>query len=376
MKSIILTGIMLLGVCMAKAQISNLIPNYKSAAAKVTGGTNSRADNHAILTELVKNKGLISDSLRAALIMKLPAGKGLPADSAKERIRNTIMAYDGSYEKRSSIINDILSIEEEDSSSIVSFTDALPLIRIGGLGSLSNAANGLDIDPSANINMEFSIPGKKGSGLYRNIRMYLSYNIGSSQDSSKIDSIKLSSFFFPDKSRNGFAAGLTCDIARLIPGIKKYSMQHAGVLEDNKKYSFYTLEPYVEYAYLVRNVKDLQGEVPRIESNTWLLGMRASLQYLIDDNNFAVLFNGYRKWISFSDATYPTYNVIFQKTNGGQVMPKHNALWGVNVGLQLNKAILGFTYENLTTKGIVNTDIAGGTFILKATISADFLDFK
>lgn len=252
----------------------------------------------------------------------------------------------------------------------------LPLIRIGGLGSISNTSSRVDLDPAASINMEFRLPGKEGSALYRNFRMYLSYNIGNSQDSSAIDSIKLGSFFFPDKSKNGFAAGLTCDVARFIPGIKKYSIQEAGILEDDKKYTFYTLEPYFEYAYLVRNVKDMQGEVPRIESNTWLLGVKASLQYLVDDNNFAILINGYKKWLTFSDATYPTYNAVFQKANGDQAMPKDNSLWGINIGLQLNKAILGFTYENLTTKGIVNKDIAGGAFILKATISADFLDFK
>jgi hypothetical protein len=382
MKSIILSSILLLAVCTAKAQVNSLIPNYRTTNAKAAPSQEhrtiiSKTDKKAVLTDIVKNKGQLSDSMRADLLTKLSNNKDQKNDSAKKRIANSILSYDGGNEpSKDSLIQYILNVEDEESDSAVSLADGLPLIRIGGLGSISNAANGIDIDPAANINIEFSIPGKKNTGLYRNIRMYLSYNIGSAQDSSEVDSIKLSSFFFPDKSKNGFAAGLTCDIARLIPGIRKYSMQNVGVLEDNKKYTFYTLEPYVEYAYLVRNVKDLKSEVPRIESSTWLLGMKASLQYLVDDNNFAVLFNAYKKWIAFSDNTYPTYNAVFQKTNGDQVMPKNNSLWGLNIGVQLNKAILGFTYESLSTKGIVNKDIAGGTFILKATVSADFLDFK
>lgn len=295
---------------------------------------------------------------------------------AEAQVSNLIPNYSATTAK----LNQGKSINKHAIASNVidstNLTNDLPLIRIGGLGSLSNAADGSTIDPAASINMEFSIPGKKHTGLYRNIRVLLSYNIGSAQDSSTVDSVKLGSFFFPDKSKSGFAAGLTCDVARLIPVLRRYSMESVGVLEDDKQFTFYTLEPYVEYAYFVRKIKDLQNEVPRIESNTWLLGMRASLQYMVDNNTFAILLNGYKKWITFSENTYPTYNAVFKKANGDQAMPKNNALWGINVGLQFKKAILGFTYENLTTKGIVNKDIAGGTFILKATLSADFLEFK
>lgn len=369
MKNMLLSLLLLFAVSITKAQMSNLIPRFKPPVSNknnTTAGEGTiRNAPKQIKTQRVTVTPFeytIGDSTKTAKrITQIPLNVfTYQYDSSKEIIEFSTFEAEGTSQTK-----------EPPSPGN---SENLPLIRIGGLGSLSNSTSKVDVDPSANINIEFALPMPRHPQLNRNIRVYLSYNIGNSLDSSAIDSIKLGSFFFPDKSKNGFAGGVTLDIARLIKNIN--SLENPNIIEEGKKYSFYTLEPYVEYAYLIRNIKDPGTDLPRIESNTWLLGVKASLQYLINDNNFAIILNGYRKWLTFSDATYPTYNNIFKKSNADQVMPQKNALWGVNVGMQLNKALLGFTYERLTSKGIVNKDIASGTFILKATLSADFLEFR
>jgi hypothetical protein len=259
-------------------------------------------------------------------------------------------------------------------SSTNELVKGLSLVRIGGLGNISNSVNTTNFDPSANINVEFALPGK--GHFEKNIWLYLNYNIGSAQDSATVDSIKLGSFFFPDKSKNGFAAGLSIDLARIIKNWRVFSIEQPMEIEAGRKYMFYMLEPYVEYSYQRRNIKDVNVAASRIESSTWLFGIRSSLRYIINDNNFALIFNLYRKSIIFTDATFPYYNNVFQKTNNDQPLPQKNSLWGLNIGMQLNKAVFGFTYESLITKGIFTNDISGGVFILRATISAEFFDFK
>ena len=249
----------------------------------------------------------------------------------------------------------------------------IPIVKFSGLGSISNTIEKTEVDPSANIGVQSAF------GFHRRGSLYITYNLGSQIDSTTIDSLKLSSLFFPDKSKNGFTLGLSYNILKesFMNFLRLHTIEDIGLIEsDPKKYYYFSLEPFIEYSYLKKNIKDKALLTPRIETSTWLLGLRFGGFATIGSNSFGGQINTYYKAVNLTDATYETYNTIFKSQNNNKDLPHGNSLLGVNFNVQINKIILGFTYEELLTKRVTNTDIYGGVFILKATVGADFFEFK
>jgi hypothetical protein len=259
----------------------------------------------------------------------------------------------------------------EEVEKIQNLSSELPYLALSGIGNISSQTEQVKVDPSANIQFSMSLSQKK------RWRAYGGYNIGGSIDTTSADSLSMPAIFFPDKSKNGFYMGASLDLLRMTCGHHIPTIEHVMKLstdETNKQY-FFVGELYAEYYYLKKQIKDTGFAVPRIQTSTFIVGTRAGGVLNTSGNSFGLFLNPYFKSVSVTDATVNTYNDVFRNKNYGFDLPQNVWFFGANINLQINKIILGFTYEELLTDRIKNPDVWGGVFVLKASVAADFFNF-
>jgi hypothetical protein len=277
-----------------------------------------------------------------------------------------------------SLVNESsIKTDKEEKDKPIDKSTLIPYFAISGLGSISSTSDQIkNVDPAANIGCNISLQ------KYRAWTFYLNYNIGTNIDTTSKDSLSLPGIFFPDKSKSGFTAGLSFDIFRIFNLCYKKdsgipTLRNVRKIDDSdSKFYYYTLEPYFEYSYTRRTLKqDSSIIIPRIETSTEILGLKLTGNIVLDKNSFAIALNPYLKFVNITDATFNTYNGLFLTKNNNVQLPHSVRFLGLNINLQINKTILGFTYEDLLNKKIFDNNVWGGVFTLKAVIAADFFNF-
>lgn len=254
----------------------------------------------------------------------------------------------------------------------------IPDVRLNGLGNIASRTAGDGIDPSANVNIEYNL------GKYKNSLLSLGFNLGNQLDSSYIDSVGLADIFYPDRSRIGFTGVYALDLFR-INFSDKFSFRDntsnmtnvATEGDSNEKFHYWSLSPTIEYSYQRRNFVEMDSiEVNRVQTSTWVFGLRLWHKKHIKDNVFGFTVYPYYKKILVTDGTLDTYRLIFNEDNGGKELTQHATILGVSLGALVNDILISFNYEELLTEQISNKDVGGGVFIIKASIAAEFFGFK
>lgn len=253
----------------------------------------------------------------------------------------------------------------------ISYDEPEHRIEIDGLGNFSSTQNGGSIDPSANIYAKI-IPVPNDP----NFKFFLGYNLGAEIDSSKIDSIKLGSLFLPSKGRSGYLARIEYDILPLLRKIspKIPDEDEDAKKEEQKKYKYITeLNPFIEYNYHKINIKDAIEDSSRIQTSTWIVGINFNHSMIKDKNIIGLQITPFYKWATVTDGTLGTYRTIFRNTLKGEDSPQTVKFLGLNLGLQINRFLFSFIFEDLKTKSLKSTPLHGGVYTLKATVIGDFL---
>jgi len=306
----------------------------------------------SLLCLILTVKTGISQITRIATLVKEPAKTNTKADWNYTELFATIINSPIPDSVKAAIAN-TAGLHDETQQTPIDKSSSIPYFAISGLGSISSTSDQIkSVDPAANIACNISLQKNRAWVLY------LNYNIGTNIDTTSKDSLSLPAIFFPDKSKSGFTAGLSFDVFRLL-GKYKYDSGIATLRNVRKidnsdsKFYYYTLEPYYEYSYTRRTLKaDSAVIVPRIETSTHVIGIRLTGNIVLDKNSFSIVLNPYLKFITVTNGTFNTYNGLFLTKNNNVQLPHSVSFFGANVNLQINKTILGFTYENLLHKKI------------------------
>ena len=253
----------------------------------------------------------------------------------------------------------------------------IPYFRISGIGSASSSNSG-KLDPSFNPSGDFTFSQKK---LWR---AFFLVNVGADIDSSKIDSLQLASFFFPDKSKSGFSLGFYFDLFKIkkIGELLKATSNSLKVFKwtDDKKnpekYFFMEFEPGIEYSYLRKNIRNNDAPDFRVQTSNWIAGLKFSANMVLPEINFGIQIFPYYKWVTVTDGTYENFNKYFNKYNNNMDIPQTNRFFGLNISLNFKQFIIGFNFEDYKGNAITTTDVFGGVYTIKASVSADILTFK
>ena len=252
------------------------------------------------------------------------------------------------------------------------YVNQIATFSISGLGTTqltSNLSGSLD----AEINFR---PTKNKAWNF-----LLDFNFGSSKDTTNLKSVSLSKIFFPDNSSFGFTGGIGLDIFALC-GPEIYSIKHVKLGGDNNDDKYYfSLTPAIKYLYRKININDLKKTdslslVPRIETATWYFELEFGTHWDIANNLFDITFTPYIKYQTVTQGTDSTYQYIFKNNNGGKQLSRFIWSKGVNLSAQIGKIQLSFIYDYISPKVIKEPELTGGTFILKAGVAADFLNFN
>lgn len=276
---------------------------------------------------------------------------------------------------------------------------SIPSLRISGIGSLTQVSDSADNGASANIMAEFNfldVKTKRSSpapyDLNKLLKFYMNFNINATLETTQRDSIRLSDIFFQDKSKVGFAMGLSTDLMRLGTAKKdwKYSMDKVHSLDANDKFDYFRLEPVIEYSYARWNLRSttilpstdsltMPDTIPisdRIQTSQLNVGLRLWYTLHSGNNTFGFLIYPHLRAQTVTDATMPVFENLFAQQATTEVVPQSLTFFGLTAGLQINKVQFTFTYNELLQQVLINDrDVSGGVFQLKVSVISDFLDF-
>ena len=238
--------------------------------------------------------------------------------------------------------------------------------QIAGLGNFAASQSGSQISPSANIFatvLPYNSP---------NLKLNFLFNIGVNTDSSNIDSVKLGTIFFPDKSRVGFGLRVSYDLFPLIKN--RFKSEDISFDTDNDGYIIRdNLEPYVEYNYSKINFRNTNADSSNLQTSTLLVGLAYTHSWEKGDNTIGFIITPYFRSVKVTDGTYTLYKKMFDPVVKDQNSPQSVKFLGINTSLQVNRFLFSFIYESLKTKALSNTPLDGGVFTVKATVSGDFI---
>lgn len=240
--------------------------------------------------------------------------------------------------------------------------------QIAGLGNFVASQSGDQISPSANIFatlLPFNSPFFKLNFLY---------NIGVNADSSNIDSVKLGTIFFPDRSRTGFGFRVSYDFFPLLrSSIRKEDMKFDVEPDRDGYIKRDNLEPFIEYSYNKINFRKTHADSSNLQTSTIMLGLAYTRSWEKADNTIGFIITPYFRSVKVTDGTYSLYKKMFAPTIKTDNNPQTVSFIGINTSLQINRFLFSFIYESLQTKALSNTPLDGGVFTVKATVTGEFI---
>lgn len=238
-------------------------------------------------------------------------------------------------------------------------------IEIEGLGNFTNSQNGSQLSPSANV---FALLRPLPSN--GNLKFYLGFNLGSEIDSSKIDSIKLAGLFLPDRGKSGYLARAEFNILSIFNSGYSEEGDEGG----KPKYKFVTeINPFIEYNYHKINIKEAAEDSSRIQTSTWIIGLNFAHIIQVKENSIGLQFTPFWKQVTVTDGTVGLYREIFRPALKGANSPQTVNFLGLSIGLQVNRFLFSFVFEDLKTKSLANTPLFGGVYTLRASVTGEFL---
>lgn len=267
----------------------------------------------------------------------------------------------------SSVSSDSLKSDSSNvSEDSLKFLQSISTISVSGLGTSELTTN-----PSASINAQINLCPVEN----KRWNFMINFNTGSSQDTTDLKTLSLSRIFYPENSSFGFTGGIGFDI---MPWFKKaYSIHNVNFGKD-EDYMYYSIVPAFYYLYRKINIKDLDIDtlVSRLETHVFNFEIDFAGHWKIGNNIFNFSVKPYIKKQFVTQGTDSTYQYIFKEKNDGNYLSKSIASKGINVSAQLGKVQLSFIYDYINPKVIKEPNLTGGTFIVKATVIADFLNFN
>jgi hypothetical protein len=285
-------------------------------------------------------------------------------DSIISRLKSGTIAIYGFTKTESTRWDSIKNIQNN-------MLNQIPTFEISGLGTTQLTTN-----LSGSLNAQINICPTKNKAW----SFLLNFNFGSSKDTMSLKDLSLSKIFFPDNSSFGFTGGVGLDVFALC-GPRIHSIKHACIGEDEENYQYFSFTPMIEYLYRKINISDLKRSdslslVPRIETNTWLFEIEFGSHWEISNNLLNITISPYAKYQTITQGTDSTYQYIFKSNNGGKQLSRFIWSEGVNFTAQIGKVQLSFIYDHVSPKIIKEPELTGGTFIMKATLAADFLNLN
>lgn len=290
----------------------------------------------------------------------------LARDNAEDLIRMLTPLTDDPKALRDSIDHDLDARELQIEQEAAQEANFPARAQISGLGNISASQQGEAISPSASIYATL-YPYKSP-----NLKFNFLFNLGVNGDSSNIDSLKLGSLFFPDKTKTGFGFRISYDFFSLIKN--KFKNDKVYIHLDEAGYQMNDhLEPYIEYNYSKFNFRNSNADSSNLQTGTLLIGLSYTHTWEKDDNIIGFIITPYYRTVKVTDGTYGLYKKIFDPTVTADKNRQQVNFLGINTSLQINRFLFSFIYESLKTKSLKDTPLSGGVFTIKATVTGDLI---